>query len=215
MSGTIELGIDAAIQTVHGVGAHQFRVGCNERPKVDRPDLFLALGDEFHVDRQVAAGLQPGFGAFGEGEHARLVIRRAAAPQPPLVDHAAVGRIGPFLHRLFRLHIIVGIGEQRLGAATAGHVADDAWWPLRCGISGGVEAIGMHHVHDELRAFLQPHVLRADALLLHETLQVGNRLCAMRVDPIECGLQFRMGVGHWAKSPFIGMWYTVLCTASS
>ena len=189
-------GVDAAVETVHGVGAHEFGVGLDKRPQVDRPDLLLALGKELDAHGQLAARLQPRLGPLHKGQHARLVVGGAAPPQPALVHHGAKGRIGPLLHRLRRLHVVVRIGQQRLAARGAGHVADDAGRPAVKFVGGGRQPVGVHHLDHEVRALVEPDPLGADARLLHQLLQVGDRFVHVLVDPRKGGLQFGRNVGH-------------------
>ena len=71
-------------------------------------------------------------------------------------------------------------------------MTDDTGRPIFDRIGGRRQPIAVHQLDDQGGAFFQPNILCADTGLLHKALQVRNRFCPMRIDPIKDCLEFRM-----------------------
>jgi len=99
----------------------------DERLHARRADLLLPLEEHLDVDRQPSLGGQHRLEGLEVDPHAALVIDRAARVQPPVADGRLEGRRHPFVQRIDRLHVVMGVDQHRraVGAGLQPFAVDD------------------------------------------------------------------------------------------
>ena len=90
----------------------------DERLEVLAADFLFAFDEELHLQRQLAARLDPGFDALDVREHLAFVVGRAAGVDVAVADGRLERRADPFVERLGRLHVVVAVDQ---GDRFAGH----------------------------------------------------------------------------------------------
>ena len=115
------------------VGLQAGLVFAEERQQVTRADFFLALDQHLDVDGQLAVRFEEG-GDGGElGGDGPLVVGAAPAKQPAIAARQLPGRRLPLLEEVNRLHVVMGVEEDRRFAGRA--------QPLAVGIGVGIAGL--------------------------------------------------------------------------
>ncbi len=153
---------DAAELPPATVGAQLGGVLRHEVAQAGAADLFLALDDPAHLERQRAAvsGLHRPDGRQPRNEFA-LVVAGPAPVEPPGALGQHERRRVPQIEGAFRLHVVVVVDQQRAGSlARLGHQNGSHL----AGVLAHREALGFQQPGHGVGGFRQHPALGADAL---------------------------------------------------